>query len=965
MIKNFNIKILTKILKITIILLSFSNLFSFDYDGKKIKKVIFENLKNSEEKRLKMSLFLNEGSDFDQEMAENDIKNLFELGYFDDVILDISVNEDNTLTLKYIIFERPFIKEISIDGNKEFKTDKIKDFLQNKESSFYNKYLVKEDVKKIEEEYLKKGYLGTRVVISTDFIDKDKNTIRLNVKVTEGKELVIKKVDFSGNIFMKTDRFRAVLDSLKEPWAFNIKTYNLVRGEFEKDIERISKEAEKDGFVDFKINEINLDVYISYSFFVKNLRSLIRNYLDKEKEKEVLSQLLPLLKEKKFKELLDFLNDFFQKNISKIDPDDIEDFNTDKNYVLNNLLFFINIDDILANYLDSIRDIKINKKVIFTDDDSKMGFYITINVSEGNKYLFSGIDITGNKRMSEKEIRDNLSLDRGDVFLYDKFEDFLRNTYIDYQSDGFFYCKITPIEDKDTKRDTIFYTLDIYEGDKVHIENMYIVGNTKTKGMVIDRELRIKEGQVYDFSAIRRSQERLMKTQYFKNVEFEPKIGSEEGLIDIIWKVEEAKTGIFTLGGGYSTLSGLSGFAQISEMNLFGSGYNVSLRGDIGKNSRSITTSFGSGWIGYLPISYKYSVSYSWGRLFFVPKYDRNKDGYADKVILKEDGKYYLVQENNSDYNYYYDVDRDGSFITTDGAGNPSYSGEISSPEWPNTLDDISTERYIDKKTIGFSLGFGYSISEYWGVGIGQSVAFAKYYNPKYITVDNLYESDEYRLKTNLKDGNYSVVTKTSFSIGYDTTDDNLVPTKGFVFAPNISFYGLQGGYNKYTNLGLDLSGYVTVFSIKRAKFNIVWANHLGLETIGPLPGRNRAQTYSENKLSFDGIRELRGWGDYVYEDNLRGFGKVSFGSEIRIPIPGTERLLWWAFFFDAGNVSQNTFSLPTNLKDYKYSDGFGIKIELPVFPIRLYFAERREWRDGALRSVSSLNFLLSIAGFF
>ncbi|HOJ49980.1 MAG TPA: POTRA domain-containing protein [Spirochaetota bacterium] len=936
-----------------------------DYNNKKITKVIFKNIINSEEKKIRMALFLTEGATFRTEVAENDINSLFELGFFDDISLEIEINPDNTINLIYTFTEKPFIKEIIIEGNNEFKSDKIKDMIENRENYFYNKYSLDKDAKRIKEEYIKKGYLGTKVIFSVEDENKEKNTIKLYVNIIEGQPLIIKKVDFSNNIFIKTDILKNSLDFIKEPWVLNLKTYNLTREDLEKDLEKIITEANKYGYIDFKVDKIDLKIYLSYETLVKNVKDLIKSYLN-ESPTDILNTTLNYIKEEKFEDAYNFLSDFFDKNSTKVDEDDKKEYNNDKNNILNTLQMFKNIKTIIDETIPgTIRETKIEKKIILTEKNKEAGYYINFNVNEGNTYLFAGIDIKGNKRLTTKEIKENLTLERGDIFSYSKFEDFIRNTYIEYQTNGFFYCKLTPIEDKDTKKDTIFYTIDIYEGDKVHIENMYIIGNTKTKSFVIDREIRIKEGEVYNFSAIRRSQERLMRTQYFKNVEFEPRIGSEEGLIDIIWKIEEAKTGLFTIGGGYSTLSGLSGFAQISEMNLFGMGYNISLRGELGQNGRSITTSFGSGWIGYIPVSYKFSISYSWNRLFFVPKYDRNHDGYADKIILKDDNNYYFVQENNNDYYYYYDQDRDGSFTTSNGIGDPSYIGLISSPEWPNTNDDLSTERYIDKKTVGFSLGLGYSISEYWGIGLGQSISFGKYYNPKNITVNNLYESSEYRLKTDIEKGNYSIVTKTSFSVGYDSTDEPLIPTKGFIFSPSVSFYGLQGGYNKYTDLSLDIAGYVTLYKIKSARFNIVWANRLGIETIAPLPGKKDPQTYSENKLSFDGIRELRGWGDYVYEDNLKGFGKVSFGSEIRIPIPGTERLLWWAFFFDAGNVSKDPLTLPTDLKKYKYSDGFGLKIEIPMFPIRLYFAERREWENGSLRSKEGLNFLLSISGFF
>jgi outer membrane protein assembly factor BamA len=206
--------------------------------------------------------------------------------------------------------------------------------------------------------------------------------------------------------------------------------------------------------------------------------------------------------------------------------------------------------------------------------------------------------------------------------------------------------------------------------------------------------------------------------------------------------------------------------------------------------------------------------------------------------------------------------------------------------------------------------------------------------------------------------------------VTYDSSNHPLTPTKGFKFSPAVTFYGLQGGYSQFTQLETELAGYVNLSKLmkintKRTNWNLVWANYLSLTTITALPTKGDPQLYSEYRLGFDGMRELRGWGDYVYEDELKGLGKVSFSSELRIPIPGTQNMLWWAFFFDAGNVSPDPFSLPTDFSEYRFSDGFGLKIEIPMFPIRLYFAERRVWEDGTLKSKGGLNFVLSISGFF
>ncbi len=855
-----------------------SPIYASDYEGKIIKMITFEGIKKAEIDKIKPALFIAEGMIFKDKEVEKDIKNLYDYGYFDDVKLDVSTNDEGKLILKYIIKEKPWIRKIIFKGNDEISEDDLKNIISNREKFFYDQFENEMDQKKIIEEYVKEGFIGTKVkfriekATNEEFINytisNERNNqiyesdydeeiedlseeiggeteIFLIIEVNEGEIVKVENIDIKGTKFLSPDYLKGSMKNISEPGLLRLSMSALNPADYEMDKLEIIKAAKEKGFLSFKI-------------------------------------------------------------------------------------------------LDTKQEIKVIDK-----ESGQKGYYLTIYVDEGEQYTYSGINIKGNKRIEKKQIVANLALEMGEIYNDKFFTSFLRSSYIDYQSNGFFYAKVTPIPDVDEDKKFIEYLVDIYEGDKVHIENMYIIGNSKSDTKIIDRELRIKEGEIYDLSKLLRSRERLMKSQYFSNAIFEPRVGSEDGLIDVFWKVEEAKTGMLTMGGGYGTLSGFTLFGQISELNLFGLGYNTSLRFDYGQKKQSISTSFSSRWIGYTPLRYNITLSYSWQQLDIIPKYDRDQDGSWDKIdsggTTYEETGAGGIGDNIFDIT---DEDRNGD-------------GTLGSN------DDLGDDRYVNKKSIGIGLGLGYSLSEYWEAGANQSLTFNKYYSPKNITVANLYQDDTYRLKSLLQDGGYDYTTRTAISVGYDSTDNYLTPTKGFKFDPSVSFYGLMGGYNKFTQIGVDLSAYITLIKHKRAKWNLVWANHLAATSITQLPGKSDPDLYAEYRLGFDGIRELRGWGELVYEEDLKGLGKISFGSELRIPIPGTTNLLWWAFFFDAGNISEEKATLPDDLTKFKFSHGFGLKIEIPMFPIRLYFAKRMLWEDGWFKETSDYNFVLSIAGFF
>jgi outer membrane protein insertion porin family len=126
----------------------------------------------------------------------------------------------------------------------------------------------------------------------------------------------------------------------------------------------------------------------------------------------------------------------------------------------------------------------------------------------------------------------------------------------------------------------------------VHINRIEMEGNTKTRDKVIRRELKIAEGDLYSSIRLRKSRERVMKTQYFKEVEFAPSPTEKKDLIDLDVRVEEQQMGKLAFGAGYSNLHGVIGSVELSHGNLFGYGYKVSIRAELGGDVRNFNLSF-------------------------------------------------------------------------------------------------------------------------------------------------------------------------------------------------------------------------------------------------------------------------------------------------------------------------------------------------------------------------------------
>jgi outer membrane protein insertion porin family len=140
------------------------------------------------------------------------------------------------------------------------------------------------------------------------------------------------------------------------------------------------------------------------------------------------------------------------------------------------------------------------------------------------------------------------------------------------------------------------------EGRLTYIRNVLIRGNSVTKDKVIRRELLVYPGEKFDGVRIRKSESRLRNIGYFSNV-----TSSDEGAVsnrsDIVFDVEEQRTGQFMAGAGFSSIDKLIGFVEVSQGNFdirgrpfMGAGQKIKLRSEFGSTRESYTLSLVEPW---------------------------------------------------------------------------------------------------------------------------------------------------------------------------------------------------------------------------------------------------------------------------------------------------------------------------------------------------------------------------------
>ena len=118
------------------------------------------------------------------------------------------------------------------------------------------------------------------------------------------------------------------------------------------------------------------------------------------------------------------------------------------------------------------------------------------------------------------------------------------------------------------------------------VEDIVLEGNEKTRDYVILRELRYRKGQPFNKFLASRSMERLYNLGFFEDVNMRLLPGSTDHSVVTEIEVIEQRTGVVTVGAGYSKSDGMMGILELGENNLRGTGDKINFHWEFGGSSR-------------------------------------------------------------------------------------------------------------------------------------------------------------------------------------------------------------------------------------------------------------------------------------------------------------------------------------------------------------------------------------------
>ncbi len=495
------------------------------------------------------------------------------------------------------------ISEIAIKGNHKIDTGAILNHINNRAGDFYNPEQLREGLKSV----FSMGFFND-VMIEAEDTDSGKRII-----YTVVEKDVINTITITGEKELKENEIKEVMGILPHTIINSAKVQEAVSN--------ISKLYKEKGYYDTDISvnqtypspgNVNLRFDISEgakAYVKKIIIQCIKAFPDSEIRKILATSTKGLLSW--FTEAGVLKRDMLNQDASRIGA-----FYQNNGYI----------------------DIKVG-----TPEVKKQGewLYVTFNIDEGEPYKTGLIKISGDLLESEDNLLKLCQVGEEKFFSRKTLrEDILRLTDF-YSSKGFAYAEAVPSIHKNEEFKRVDLGINMEQGVLVHVNRIMIKGNTRTRDKVIRREITLKEKDIYDSSAIKVSNNRINRLEFFEDVSITPEPTDQEDLLDIIVDLKEKPTGSFSIGAGYSSVDSLMVMGEISQNNFLGRGQSLSLQANLGSTNTRFNLSFTEPRLNDSKLAFGFDV-YKWENEY--DDYTKDATGFAIRLAypLWENSRVYF-----------------------------------------------------------------------------------------------------------------------------------------------------------------------------------------------------------------------------------------------------------------------------------------------------------------------------------
>ncbi|MCJ2163991.1 MULTISPECIES: outer membrane protein assembly factor BamA [unclassified Pseudodesulfovibrio] len=223
-----------------------------------VSEIDVEGTKVLDKEVILMRMTMQKGDMITAKSVNTALKNIYDLGYFDDVTVKVDSVEDGKKVI-LVVKEKPRIQALGVTGAKEIDSEDILEAVSTKKGGVVNPKVLSDDIRVIREMYRKEGYYKAKV--THEIQEAGTGIARLTFVIDEGPQLYIENVIIDGAKELDPDDIKEVL-ALKERGMFSwINDSGVLKEELlERDASAIMAFYQSKGFLTARVGQPEVDI---------------------------------------------------------------------------------------------------------------------------------------------------------------------------------------------------------------------------------------------------------------------------------------------------------------------------------------------------------------------------------------------------------------------------------------------------------------------------------------------------------------------------------------------------------------------------------------------------------------------------------------------------------------------------------------------------------------------------------
>lgn len=356
----------------------------------RMKSIRIEGNTRVDEQAIRIHIASEAGRELSMPQLDADLRAVYDMGFFEDVVIEADPAPGNQVVVTFRVVERPFIRDVRLEGESEIDEEELDEALGVRSRTIYDPEKVRRGIAAARTLFEEEGYLD--VAITPELSPAGPGEVSLVFRIDQGDPIMVGEIVFDGNEVFSDRELRSIM-ATKEAWflswLFDSGTLN--REELKTDTERLTAFYYDNGYVNALIDTPEV---------TREGDELVITFKVVEGEPFDFGQILFAgdyeeegLEIKRLQEAIEAqAGEVFRSSLLRTDVEKLTDFYGDLGYAFAN----------------------VEPQTLIRPDVRQVD--VTFRVNKGANVSIGQIEITGNTKTRDKVIRREMKINEQEEF---------------------------------------------------------------------------------------------------------------------------------------------------------------------------------------------------------------------------------------------------------------------------------------------------------------------------------------------------------------------------------------------------------------------------------------------------------------------------------------------------------------------------------------------------------------------